>query len=575
MPFLLQCDDGLDLENYYEASDDIMGYVSSSNYESSDADDCYIEALKTEPAINENSGTTITKLKKDGSLSSFEAPLSPPRPRSRAAVIASAPSSAAPSSVVGQQQQRRKRKKKMKKKTKKAVQFSNADEYCGILSLKDFTKKERKNCWYTKADLIKRDACLDWFAQQIEAKTEPKGDETFRGLEDLDVEQREKSEERRIAVIEAVLNAQDEHEEEQVEFGVVEPVFLAVASMEMSQDSKTDALEVGMMDMLEVLPFTFEPKNPRRSLPAGLEVGTIVDPYPVPDRPRRYSAPAESIKDNNTTHSNEEMMKALALFDEIDISSPLPPPALEVPAEFRTPETTTTKKRRSSGRHSLDSSTKHDKSKLSKSKSRSDSSSVSLRKIKKSIIVKKTSVVGPPPPSPHMQSPVKKKAKASITNSNSISNQHLPSAVPSPKKKKDDSKSSRPRSRSPSSNKPPFSVTSAAASANAPSVSAAKVTPPMPFAIKKKPTNKSATATPFSSPMMQIPERSTFENGPASHLTSKRISSHLMMTTSRKSSNEIRHISAPTPPRKDPPGMFQRISSIRLEDNYPPSVPRL
>mmetsp|Transcript_25373 Transcript_25373/g.62443 ORF Transcript_25373/g.62443 Transcript_25373/m.62443 type:complete len:540 (-) Transcript_25373:1203-2822(-) len=539
MSFLLKYD-GLDLENH-DTNNDLMGYYSS-NYES-DAEDCYLEPSKTETTMNQR--TTTTKLKKDGraSLSSFEAPLSAPYRPSRASTISTTSLSSAPSplpvtSCFSSSNDGQGRKKK---KTKLSVQFSHADEHYDILPLKHYTKKERKNCWYTKADLIKRDACFDLLALRIEKNKPPKEDDTYRGLEDLMVEHREKSEKRRVKIVQAVLKAQAKHdsEDERVDFGVVDPIFLALPSMELSQDSKTDALEVGMADMLEVLPFQFEPKKPRRSLPAGQKLGTIIDPFPVPDRPRRYSAPAASAlpPTSSSKYDSKEMKEALALFDDIDISTPPP-----VPAMFLTPETGKVKKRRNSAtrRHSLDSSSKHNKSK-SKSKSRSTSPGKNKSNIVKSI--------GSPDSIDDIRSPVKKKAKASVSTH-----------VPAPPK---DSKS-RTRSSSPSSKprrsrhgKLPFMTRSA----TGPSSPASHNASP-----SKKQSRKRLISSPMQSPRCNITKKNS---GPA---TSLLVGSHHMRNNG--GSGMIR-IHAPTPPRQDPPGMFQRISSIRLDDQYPPSVPRL
>ena len=226
-------------------------------------------------------------------------------------------------------------------------------------------------------------------------------------------------------------------------------------------------------------------------------------------------------------------MEALALFDDIDIS---PPPAPPAPSVLLTPETGKVKKRRNSAtrRHSLDSSSKHNKS-----KSKSKSSPPPSTEKNKSTIVKS---IGSPN-SNEIRSPVKKKAKASISDD-----------VPAPPPKKKDSKSGS-RSSSHSSNshiKLPFSTSAATGSSS----STWQVASPS----EKKQTRKRLISTPMQSPRSSV---TTKTSGPSSS------SSHI------PNSSGIR-IHAPTPPtRKDPPGMFQRISSIRLDDQYPPSVPRL
>ncbi|CAJ1932418.1 unnamed protein product [Cylindrotheca closterium] len=520
-------DSGSELGNY-ETNDDLF----SSNYDS-DAEDCYIEALKAERTVT-HQGTTITKLKKDGraSFSSFEAPLTPPRRRSEASTISStslvSASSSLPSCFASSTGQRRKMKKK---KTKRSVRFSHGNEYYSILPRKEYTKKELKNCWYTKADHIKRDACFELLALRIEEKKPAKEDDTYRGLEDLMMELREKSENRRLEVVQAVLKAQAEHgsEDERVEFGVVDPIILAVTSMELSQDSKADALEIGMTDMLDVLAFTFEPKKQRRSLPSGEKLGTIIDPFPLPDQPRRYSAPAAALVSEDGS-SKEQVMEALALFDDIDISTPPAPPVSD---NLLTPESGKVKKRRNSAtrRTSLDSSSKHTKTK-SKSKS---IPSLSTGKSKSNSVKSIGS-----PNSNHMRSPVKKKAKSSISND-----------VQAAQKKKDESKSgsSSTNCQRPNHDKPPSPSSAASGSSS----STSQVASP-----SKKQTRKRLVSNQMQSPRSSV----TKENSrPAP-----------FMIGSNSSGTRIH---APTPPRKDPPGMFHRIASIRLDDHYPPSVPRL
>lgn len=130
---------------------------------------------------------------------------------------------------------------------KKQVRFSKTIRNKAYLSREDFSDKEKKRCWYTESDLIRRHAKLDLAVLKLEKLKSPKKDETFRGLEYLAKRPHAKAKERRVLVTKAVLEEQQSQREANQSFDDQ----IALASIDTSRESLIVALKQAMSDMNE------------------------------------------------------------------------------------------------------------------------------------------------------------------------------------------------------------------------------------------------------------------------------------------------------------------------------------